>query len=366
MEEHPQDYSPDDYIDIDLNGQSRPSTANNSPETKWKAGARAESGATAADASAEALGSLRVPPASSSTALPREELAPHVLGRGGSGHRGGEAAKSYAVAMPAAAGSPLDLPLPVVRASDACPGAASKEAAVEQDQIDRARCVSKFSVAASVIVALLGLSLGFAEQALTLVGFGGESLLDAVSSALVLWRFKRPKKRSYLDADAEMQGKLDRDERRERNSSMGIAFLFVLYSVMLLTSSACKWWFWDPETAEHSQEERAAALYGSLLAWPCAVIFGSLAVVKWKLARTLDSKVLEKDALCSLLGAVLAFICAIAALVEEALEGDAEGLEKIMLVDVSFSAAIACILLFEGAHTLYKLVPTSEEHRPLA
>lgn len=355
MVEHP----PNGYIDIDLNGQSRSSSANTSPEASWKTGDRGIRGVAPVAAASDAIA-----PSDSSSALPREELAPHVLGRKDSKSRGHASAEEYRADSP---GSPSNLPLPVVRAPKGYPDEDSDKADLETLQIRRARCVSILSVAASIIVAILGLGIGIAEEALTLVGFGGEALLDSLSSGLVLWRFKRPKKRTYLDAEAELQSKLDRDERRERNSSIFIAVVFVFYAFVLLISSGCKWWYWDPETAEHSQEERAAALYGSLLAWPCAVIFGSLSVVKWRLARALSSKVLREDAICSILGAVLALVCAIAALVEEALEGDADGLEQIMMVDVSFTCLIAIILLFEGAHTLYKLVPhRSEEHKPLA
>eukprot|EP00913_Durusdinium_trenchii_P030044 g28154.t1 len=79
---------------------------------------------------------------------------------------------------------------------------------------------------------------------------------------------------------------------------------------------------WDPATPEHVQEERSGALYTSLLAWPSAVIFGLLAVWKFRLSKQLGSEVLRKDALCSVLGALLALICALAAVLEEVVDGN--------------------------------------------
>jgi len=253
-------------------------------------------------------------------------------------------------------GSSPPLPLPLAKplsGAAPCLGADAGEedsAQEEARRVNLARQISLTSLGASLVVALLGLSLGVSEAALSLIGFGGEALLDAISSSLVLWRFKRPKRRSYKDSDHALSAKDARDARRERNSSIGIGWTFVFYGVGLFISAVWKVTTWDPETSEHKAEERSAAMYGALLAWPSAAVFGVLAATKWRLAGQLGSQVLAKDALCSALGTVLALICGIAALIEQAAEDNPVGA---MAVDASAGLMIAVILFVEGARTLW-------------
>eukprot|EP00931_Biecheleriopsis_adriatica_P063390 TRINITY_DN38380_c0_g1_i1.p1 TRINITY_DN38380_c0_g1~~TRINITY_DN38380_c0_g1_i1.p1 ORF type:complete len:193 (-),score=49.33 TRINITY_DN38380_c0_g1_i1:47-625(-) len=190
-----------------------------------------------------------------------------------------------------------------------------------------------------------------------------EATLDGISSALVLWRFKRGKQREFADSQAAAQAKEARDARRERNSSIGIGWTFVASAVLLFCSAAWKVLDWDPTTPEHIIQEHDGAVYTAALAWPSSVIFGSLAVWKFRLSRSLNSQVLRKDALCSVLGAVLALICAAAALVEQLAESNPKAIAG---VDATASSSIAFILLVEGVRTLkHNLMDWQTEHREL-
>ncbi|CAE8728313.1 unnamed protein product [Polarella glacialis] len=123
---------------------------------------------------------------------------------------------------------------------------------------------------------------------------------------------------------------------------------------------------WNPNTAEHVQEEKQGAMYTSLLAWPCAVFFGGLAIWKFRLGKQLNSQVLRKDALCSLLGAALSLICALAAALELLATNSPISVEAI---DVCAGATIALILLVEGARTLRHNLPEGSwrgQHTELA
>lgn len=220
----------------------------------------------------------------------------------------------------------------------------------QRDLILRARCISIFSLAASTVVAFLGISLGLAEETISLIGFGCEALLDAISSALVVWRFKTPKRKQFQDQAEAEAAQQRRNAVRERNSAIGIGCIFCFSAVMLLLSAVSKITSWDPTTEEHIEEERQAVFYASLLAWPSAFIFGGLAIVKFKLGQQLKSQVLEKDALCSVLGAIMAFVCAIAAIIEQVSSGSPE---EVVWVDAAAGSTIALILFIEGARTLW-------------
>mmetsp|Transcript_10838 Transcript_10838/g.19267 ORF Transcript_10838/g.19267 Transcript_10838/m.19267 type:complete len:295 (-) Transcript_10838:47-931(-) len=231
-------------------------------------------------------------------------------------------------------------------------------------EVDAARKVSVASLAASIILALLAFSIGISENVLSVVGFGMEATLDGISSALVLWRFKKGKKRDFKDSEAAARAKEVRDGRRERNSSIGIGATFVVSAFLLLVSAAWKIFGWDPTTEEHVEEEHLGAMYTTLLSWPSAALFGFLAVWKFRLSKALGSQVLEKDALCSMLGALLALICAVAAAVEQGSESDPKAVAG---VDAAAGVLIAAILAFEGVRTLrHNLSGWETSHQELA
>jgi len=227
-----------------------------------------------------------------------------------------------------------------------------------------ARKVSMLSIVVSLVLAFLGFGIGLSENVLSVIGFGMEASLDGISSALVMWRFKTGKKREFRDAEAAAAAKEARDARRERNSAVGIGVTFCASAFFLTISAAWKVFEWDPETPEHLVEEHSGAIYTSLLAWPSCAIFMYLAVWKFRLSKQLGSQVLRKDALCSVLGAFLALICALAALLEQVVEGNPKAVSG---VDAAASLGIALILAFEGLRTLkHNLWDWETEHVELA
>lgn len=224
----------------------------------------------------------------------------------------------------------------------------AKAAAEEAFNTESARWISIISLVASLVAASLGFGIGYTEESLSLIGFGLESMLDGVSSAFVLWRFKRPKVRQHEDPQAAERFHAARGARRERHSGLGIGVIFIASSVLLLASATYKLVAWDPNEASHLKEEEEGANISVLLSLPAALVFGVLAVVKFSLGRRLSSQVLLKDAFCSLLGAGLALICGIAGIIEEHTDSP----ENVALVDVVAGATIALILGVEGCRTL--------------
>jgi len=216
--------------------------------------------------------------------------------------------------------------------------------------IDSARRISVVSLTASLLVASLAIALGVSESALSLVGFGGELILDGISSTFVLWRFKHPKQRQFTETSVELSKRLARDARRERNGSIGIGLTFLLLACFLFTSAVWKFLWWDVNDSEHQREERAAAIYSSVLVWISAMLFGGLAVMKFQLAEVLQSQVLQKDALCSVLGALLGVIVGVTDIVAFGAQDDPESLA---MADPMAGIIIAVILFLEGCRTLW-------------
>lgn len=215
--------------------------------------------------------------------------------------------------------------------------------------IDEARRLSVFSLIASLLVALLAISLGVSERTLSLVGFGGEQLLDGVSSAFVLWRFKQPKRTQT--SGIGLSKRHARDAKRERNGSIGIGATFLLLACFLIFSAVAKFTWYHNSEQEHKGEERTAAIYSLVLVWFSATGFGGLAVLKFRLAEVLQSQVLQKDALCSALGALLGVIVGVTDVTVLAMQDDPESLAA---VDPIAGLVIGVILFAEGCRTLWQ------------
>merc|ERR1719310_377137 len=194
-----------------------------------------------------------------------------------------------------------------------------------------ARGLSLISLVASLAVAFCAASIGFADSSLSLLGYAGEMALDAVSSTFVLWRFKRPKKAASSDAigansDAEAAKMMLRAAKRERKSSIGIGVTFVLLAGFLIYSAIWKLANSDVNDPEHVREEKNGAVMGILLVWISSFLFGGLGAMKLRLAHKLHSQVLQKDGMCSLLGALLGVIVGVTDIIALANHDDPESL----------------------------------------
>lgn len=243
-----------------------------------------------------------------------------------------------------------ELELEVPRGRGCSPTAESSEE--EQVLIWRAKAVSWTSIALSVVIGVAGLAVGLEDGALAIAGLGGETLLDAISSIMVLWRFKKGKARTFQDEQEAEERKAARDALRERHSALGIGGGFVAFAALLLALAATHvhlLFFLDAAVEEKELKGVNMTLF---IAWPSFVLFVVLALLKWRLARQLDSLVLRQDALCTAFGAFLAVVTAIAATIEEVLDEKAEGNLAFGLIDPLVSGFIAVLMMAEGVRTL--------------
>jgi divalent metal cation (Fe/Co/Zn/Cd) transporter len=225
-----------------------------------------------------------------------------------------------------------------------------------------AKLVSWISIIISLIVGGAGIGVGLQGGALAVVGLAGETLLDAVSSTMVLWRYKKGKAREFKDAEEAQRRMEDRDNERERRFTLIIGVAFVVFATLLLISSLVHLTHqWTSEEAEET-----SATDSLFVAWPAFFIFIVLAVWKFRLAEQLQSKTLRQDAICTVFGAVLALITGIASTCEKLLvtEGD-DDKDAFGIVDPLASILIAVLVGGEGMRAIYHNAEYFQDHHQL-
>lgn len=139
------------------------------------------------------------------------------------------------------------------------------------------------------IIAAVGGVVGFKKTESTLIlAFGLENFVDFMSSVVVLWRFYCP--HGFDEA------KVAKLQKREERASVAISIIIGFLGLFILAMA-----IWDFCVADKEQD--LDLLF--TVSFVSIIVFGSLAVVKFKYARDLDSPSLHKDGICSLIGTVL-------------------------------------------------------------
>lgn len=215
-----------------------------------------------------------------------------------SGNPGSSASAPPAAARPASPSTPYD------------------RTPEEEELVYQIKGVSWLSVFASIVIAIFSFSIGINDGVLSLVGLGLEMVLDAISSLLVLWRFKNPKKKKFTDVEAALAKKLQRDALRERNSTIGIMIVFIVFGFALAVKSLIKLTHGHPADRDEDYLE-TGAVYSVWITACAAIVFGVLTIAKYELARRSGSTVLMKDAICSALGVILSLVVFFCSLFEE-------------------------------------------------
>lgn len=215
--------------------------------------------------------------------------------------------------------------------------------------IRSARFVSVVSVLFCGVFSLSSLCVGIADTSAAMTGLAAEFFLDGLTSLLVLWRFKTPKKRQFANAQRAQEFHARRTAARERKSGIGVGVTFVVSAVFLFWMAIWKLSSWDDTLPAHRAANSASAAFAEFIAWPAAVLFGYLAKVKFELARKLDSTVLFEDALCSALGSGMSCMVILAGLLEQASVSGA------WRADPCAGIVISLALLVEGVRTLRRL-----------
>lgn len=146
--------------------------------------------------------------------------------------------------------------------------------------IHRAILLAYFTIGYNLIEGVISIGFGISDGSVSLVGFGGDSLIEVGSATLVLWRFR---------GEAENSPHLSID--RERRATFGIGVLFLLLATVTVAASGY-------QLATKSPPE--TTLPGLIIAAVSLSFMFYLWSAKKRVARELDSATVMKDADCSL------------------------------------------------------------------
>jgi len=153
--------------------------------------------------------------------------------------------------------------------------------------------LSIISLAVTLVAAVGGIiAYKILDDSLLFV-YGLENCVDFISSALVVWRFNKPGKGDDLARKALL-------EAREKRAEVGISIVLSIlgFGSIIVASRDFFHGF------EEEDDNKLWTLY--YLALASLLIFGGLAIFKFRYADALKSPSLYKDGICSLIGASLA------------------------------------------------------------
>jgi len=121
--------------------------------------------------------------------------------------------------------------------------------------------------------------------------YGLENLVDFLSSMVVMWRFycpgghvKNPTREALL-------------MKREKRASVAISFILVLLGLAVLIAAL--------EDFAHGEESIDNLRRVAVISIVSVFVFGAMTVVKFHMAKLLQSASLRKDGVCSLIGTIL-------------------------------------------------------------
>lgn len=141
------------------------------------------------------------------------------------------------------------------------------------------------TIAYNLVEAAVAVFFGVTDDAISLAGFGGDSLIEVGSATVVLWNLKQ-----VASTD---------DKSKERVATRAIGALFILLSLVVLTSSS-----WQLYSGGHPE----TTMPGLIVALASISVMFYLWRAKLRVAKALDSSTLEKDAVCTLVCIRLSFV----------------------------------------------------------
>jgi divalent metal cation (Fe/Co/Zn/Cd) transporter len=152
----------------------------------------------------------------------------------------------------------------------------------------RGLALAGLTIAWNVIEAVVAITAGIAVGSIALVGFGFDSVVEIMSSAVVVWQFRGEVRSGY-------------DEGRERLALRLIALSFFVLASYIVFESARDLFFTDNEAGQ--------SIVGIVLAALSLMVMPALAMAKRRTADDLGSPTLRADSretlLCAWLSAAL-------------------------------------------------------------
>lgn len=200
--------------------------------------------------------------------------------------------------------------------------------------------LSWFSVLVTLAAAIGGIVGAVRVGNSLLLSYGLENLVDFFSSVVVLWRFYAP---SGIDT-----AQLSKLAKREKRASVAISFILFLLGVGIIIA-AIKDFKKGLDVSAH-----VPTLIGiSFISIP---IFGLLTIIKFHYATKLNSRALQKDGYCSLIGTSLSTSLFFNTLIVAAFPGA-------WWLDPTIALIVGSISFFIGLRSL--LISTFEKGVPI-
>ncbi len=152
--------------------------------------------------------------------------------------------------------------------------------------LQRGLWLEYFTVGWNVLEAVVAIGAGWLANSIALIGFGLDSVIESLSGVFLLWRLRR-----------ELKGATEEQaEAAERKALLGVGITFWLLALYVGYEAANKLL---------TQEAPESSLVGIVLAALSLLVMPLLAWQKQKVAKRLDSRALEADAMETLVCAYL-------------------------------------------------------------
>jgi divalent metal cation (Fe/Co/Zn/Cd) transporter len=166
-------------------------------------------------------------------------------------------------------------------ASDCCESATqAKDSAAD---IRAGRRIEYISIAWTSVEALSGIVAGVIAASVALIGFGADSVIEAGSSAILLWRLNH-----------------ELGEQRERTALRLVGVSFILLAVYV---------GWESVESLVKHQPPSVSYFGIIFSVLCLIVMPLLARAKRRLAARLDSAAMKADSqqssICAYLAAIL-------------------------------------------------------------
>jgi divalent metal cation (Fe/Co/Zn/Cd) transporter len=194
--------------------------------------------------------------------------------------------------------------------------------------------MSLISCGITAVAALIGIIAYNAASSPAMLGFGLENMVDLFSSLVVVWRFNVA---GNTEPTPALVAKL---EGREKKASIAIAIILFILGVVVSSVAIS-------HLAENEHGDSNGLLLG--LSIPSVMIFGTMTVIKFRMADLLKSPSFRKDAMCSAFGTTLSFGVFFGTCVKSGDEGA-------WWIDGVVAVLTAVVCMWVGLRTLLKNV----------
>lgn len=158
--------------------------------------------------------------------------------------------------------------------------------------INHPECVKKalklewFLIVYNSIEAVASVSFGIAAGSVALIGFGLDSVIEVAAAGILIWRLS-------------IHSSPEEEERGEKKALFFVGVTFFLLAIYV---------GWESISKLMSREAPHESVAGIIIAILSIIIMPSLGLAKRKIARQINSKALEADAMETMICAYLSVI----------------------------------------------------------